>query len=94
MTVADRGVAVAVLETRDTLAIVAWITDKERSATCALRTHRVVETVEAHIQLVGFRPSAFRVTVATTLYTAVGTDKAEMTTTHIRLNTVAMKTTL
>lgn len=92
--VAHGRVSVAVFETRDALSVIAWVTNEKRPAPGALRTHRVVETVQTDVQLVRFRARTLRMTIAFALNAAIRAYITEMTTTHIRLQTVTMKAAL
>lgn len=92
--VTDWRVPIAVLETGNALAVVARVAHKERLASRALRPHCVIEALETLVQLVRFRTRALRMSVAATLNTAIFSNKTEMTSTHIRLKTIPVKTTL
>lgn len=94
MSVTDGRVPVTVLEARDALTVVTRIADKKRATFGALWTHRVVETVQADVQLIGFRAGTLRMTVTSALDAAVGPDKSKVTATHVRLETVTVDTTL
>lgn len=82
---ADGSMSIAVLETRDTLTIVAWVTHKQRTASSALRTHCVIHAIKADVQLIWLWAGTLRVTVTFALNTTVGSNVSKMASAHIRL---------